>query len=78
MARASTRSRAWLSLLRKRPKQRAAGGAYRIERLIFLISRVGQRSRALHVLEHLFHVRADHCLTAAFPELHFGLLSIHV
>jgi len=37
MARASTRSRAWLSLLRKRPKQRAASGACRIERLIFLI-----------------------------------------
>src|SRR5437867_1479330 len=99
MARASPRSRAWRSLLRKRPKQRAAASACSVQRLVFLISaHVGHascswrlsvcwfvqfflflsRPRVLRVLEQLFHIRADRCLTAAFPELHFRLLSIRV
>src|SRR6266581_4368810 len=98
LARAWTKPRAWRPLLRKRPKQRAAGGACGVERLVFLISaRVGHagrsrrlsirwfvwsfllsRRRVLHVFEHLFDVRADRRLAAAFPELHFRLLSSYV
>jgi len=55
MARASTRSRAWLPLLRKRSEQRAAGGACRIERLIFLIpSRVGHAGCSWRLSARLF------------------------
>src|SRR2546425_5447553 len=89
---ASTKARAWRPFLRKRPKQRAAGGACSVERLVFLIAwRVGHagcsrrlgarylvhsflwsRLRVRHVIDHLFDIRADRCLTAAFAEVHLN------
>jgi hypothetical protein len=36
------------------------------------------RPRVLHILEHLFDVRAERGLPPAYPEVHFRLLSIPV